>query len=103
MKNWKIKDYLVLPQTGANYMLRNLHFFGFLASLVLVYISIVHQGQGRVREYQALQKDVKEMRSKYLKMRSEAIVNHQQSEITKQLGSLDGALKGSVPKRIEKP
>lgn len=101
MRSWKIKDYLVLPQTGANYLLRNLHFFGFLASLVLLYISIVHQGQGRVREYQALKQDVKEMRSKYLKMRSEAIVNHQQSEITKHLTSLDGTLKGSVPKLIE--
>ncbi|MCF8236520.1 MAG: hypothetical protein K9I85_00040 [Saprospiraceae bacterium] len=103
MKHWKIKDYLVLPQTGANYVLRNLHFFGFLASLILVYISIVHQGQGRVREYQSLQKDVKEMRSKYLKMRSETIVNHQQSEISRQMGTLDGSMKGSVPKLIEKP
>lgn len=103
MKNWKIKDYLVLPQTGANYVLRNLHFFGFIASLVLLYISIVHQGQGRVREYQALKQDVKEMRSKYLKMRSEAIVNHQQSEITKHIGSLDGSLSGSIPKLIKTP
>lgn len=103
MKFKAFKDYLVMPQTAANYLLRNLHFFGFLASLVLVYIYVVHQGQGRVREYQALQQDVKEMRSKYLKMRSESIVNHQQSEITKRLEAFERSKYGSVPHIINMP
>lgn len=103
MKFKEFKDYLVMPQAAANYLLRNLHFFGFLASLVLVYIYVVHQGQSRVREYQALQQDVKEMRSKYLKMRSESIVNHQQSEMTRKIEAFERSKNGSVPYIIHMP
>lgn len=92
-----------VPQEMADYILRNLPFFGFLASLVVIYIYVVHQGQGRVREYQAMKKEVKELRWQYLTTRSDLMVSSQQSALAKEVEDLASSPSGSIPVIIKMP
>jgi hypothetical protein len=92
-----------VPQEMADYILRNLPFFGFLASLVVIYIYVVHQGQGRVREYQAMKKEVKELRWQYLTTRSDLMVSSQQSALAKEVEDLASSSSGSIPVIIKMP
>lgn len=84
-------------------MLQNLAFFGFLTSLMVVYIYIVHQGESRVREYQSLRKEVKELRWSYLTTRSELMAQSRQSRIAQDLQELGLVHNGSVPVIIKLP
>jgi len=102
MGKWSMKRSLVLPQEAAEYILRNLAFFGFLASLVVVYIYVVHHGQGKVREYQALRKEVRELRWEYLTMRSQLMVSSQQSSLARDVASLGASGTGSIPVILKK-
>lgn len=92
-----------MPQEVADYILRNLPFFGFCASLIIMYIYVVHQGQGRVREYQAMKKEVKELRWQYLTMRSDLMVSSQQSALAKEVSLLAGSTSGSLPVILKTP
>ncbi|MBP6183340.1 MAG: hypothetical protein KA479_00265 [Saprospiraceae bacterium] len=103
MKTWSIKRSMGVPQEMADYILRNLPFFGFLASLVVIYIYVVHQGQGRVREYQAMKKEVKELRWQYLTTRSDLMVSSQQSALAKEVEDLASSSSGSIPVIIKMP
>lgn len=102
MGKWNVKRSLVLPQEAAEYILRNLAFFGFLASLVVVYIYIVHNGQGKVRQYQTLRKEVRELRWDYLTRRSELMVASQQSSLARDMILLHSGGAGSIPVILKK-
>jgi len=92
-----------VPQEMADYILKNLPFFGFMASLVVIYIYVVHQGQGRVREYQANKKEVKELRWQYLTTRSDLMVSSQQSALAKEVESLASSPNSSLPVILKLP
>ncbi len=103
MSTWTIKRSLVLPQEAANYILTNLAFFGCVASLVVVYIYIAHNGQHKVREYQSLQKEVKALRWEYLTVRSELMVNSRQSVLALQVPGMQSEKTGTVPHILSQP
>ena len=93
----------VLPQAAADYVLRNLSFFGFLASLILVYIYIVHQGMSRVRAYQQLEGEVTELSWEYQQAQSELKVLSQQSRIAPAVPHLRNSETGSLPVKVTTP
>lgn len=101
MKMWKMKRYVVVPQEAADYVLRNIAFFGYLATLMVIYIFIVHKGEGRVREYQALRKEVKELRWQYHTLRSDLTLASMQSALSRDVAQFAGDRAGSIPQVIE--
>jgi hypothetical protein len=97
MMRWSLKKSIALPREAAEYILRNLFFFGFLVSLVICYVYIVHQGQGKVRTYQTLKKEVKEMRWEYMTMRSDLMVISTRSRLDADIHQGQVRTKGKSP------
>jgi len=74
----------------------------FIAVLAVPYIWYAHKTDGKIRELDKLNKEVKEMRSEYVTLKSEIVSKNKQSDIVEKLG--DDALKPleKAPYKIEK-
>lgn len=94
---WSIKKSIALPREAADYILKNLFFFGYLAALMVLYIYTVHQGQSKVRDYQTLKKEVKELRWEYMTMRSDLMVLSTRSRLDREIRNGEVRTKGKSP------
>lgn len=101
MRAIHLKKTFMLPQEAADYILKNFVFLGFIFTLMILYIFIVHQGEGKVREYQTLKRDVKELRWQYLTSRSDLMVACQQSTLHRDL-NIASIKKGHIPVIVSK-
>jgi hypothetical protein len=95
-----IKDYTALGTLSAQLVLRNLPFVFFLAFLAVIYIANAHYSERTVREIQGLQDELKELRWKYMSLKSELMYNSMQSEVEKKALE-EGLSQGrNLPKKI---
>ena len=82
-------------------MFRNFSFLLFLGFLALVYIGNAHFAEKRVREIQALQKKIKELKWEYTSIKSETMYKSIQSQIDESLEPVGLNLANKGPKVIE--
>ncbi len=86
-------------------VVNHLPYFLFLALLALVYISNGFLAEQNVRDLNALNKGIKELRSEYITVKSELMYRSKQSEVIKIIREKELGLEESFepPKKIVKP
>lgn len=67
--------------------IKHLGFLLFLAGLAIFYIGNSYYAEKRIRKIEKLQKDIKELRSEYVSLKSARMQNSRQSAIAKNLRS----------------
>lgn len=95
-----VRDYTSLGTLSAQLVLKNLPFVSFLAFLAVIYIANAHFSERTVREIQGLQDELKELRWKYMSLKSEIMYNSMQSKVEERVEA-EGLSRGSnLPIRI---
>lgn len=72
-------------RAGSFLVMENLPFMIFLAFLAIVYIANTRFAEGKVREIQVLQKEVKELNYEYMSLKSKLMQSSMQSEVAKKM------------------
>jgi Bacteriodetes cell division protein (FtsL-like) len=81
-------------------VMRNMPFILFWGFLIMIYIANSHNAERKVRRIHALQKELKEVRWKYVAVKSELMYNTKLSEVSKAMDKSGIELSGSQPKKI---
>ncbi len=99
-KRKSIKGYPALSTLSAKWVLSNLPFVFFLGLLITVYIANRHYSEKNIREIQAIQQEVDELRWHYLSLKSALMKESKQSEVAKEVSQLGLSNKGEHPVKI---
>jgi hypothetical protein len=86
--------------SGARLMTGNLPFFLFLGFLAILYIANAHRSERKIRNIQAFQKEMREIKGIYLSLQSEIMVQSKLSELSKRVESLGLVTTGEPPKIV---
>lgn len=78
-----VKDLTEIGSISADWVLKNLSFVGFLGFVAIIYIANAHYSEKKIRQIQAMEQDIRELRWKYMSLKSEVMYNSKQSEIAK--------------------
>jgi Bacteriodetes cell division protein (FtsL-like) len=97
-KTWK--NYLEFGDFSANLIFQNFSFVLFIMFLLLIYIANAHYAERKVREIQALQKDIKELRWQYMSIKSKVMYTSKQSEVIRDVQTYGLSMTGKTPKKI---
>lgn len=84
----------------ADWVLDNLGFVAFLAVLALMYIFNAHYSEKKVREIQAMEKEIKELRWQYTSLRAKVMYSSMQSEIADDVATIGLKNKDARVKKI---
>jgi|APTNR8051073442_1049403.scaffolds.fasta_scaffold01891_10 Tfp pilus assembly protein PilO len=84
----------------SEWILKNLGFTAFLGVLAIVYIANAHQAEGNVRQIQELQREVRELRWRYMSLQSENMFNSLRSEVVDKVRDDGLQLHRGAPKKI---
>jgi len=88
-------------KVGTRMMFRNLPFIYFLSGLALLYIANAHYAERKVRQIDALKKEIEQMRWEFNSVKSDFLFKSTQSQLTKDVSTLKYADDPLPPKRIE--
>ena len=91
---------LNISHHSTEWVFRNFSFLLFLGFLALVYIANAHFAEKNVREIQAIQKKIKELKWEYTSIKSETMFKAMQSQIETNLEPSGIYLSGRGPKVI---
>ena len=80
-RNWK--EYTLVGSISAQWVFNNLPFVFFIFFLSLIYIANAHFSEKRVRQIQTMEKEIKELRWKYMQQKASVMVDSKQTEVTK--------------------
>ncbi len=82
------------------FVLENLNFLGFLMALIMLYIYATRQIEGKARQINALELEIKEQRGEYLSLKAQLMHSSKQSEIAKKLAPYGIEELTVAPKKI---
>lgn len=99
-KKKSFKDYTELGDISAALILKNFPFVLFLGFLATIYIANAHFSEKKVREIQKLQAEIKDMRWRYMSLKSETMYKSKQSEVVQRVEPLNLKISGKKPKKI---
>ncbi len=88
---------------SAGSVLKNIPFLLFLTFLTIIYIANAHYSIKKIRQIQALQKDVKELRWNYMSLKSELMYDIKRVEMMKDVKSMGLTSTNKKKKRIIVP
>ncbi|MEL6923903.1 MAG: FtsL-like putative cell division protein [Bacteroidota bacterium] len=94
------KEYTAWASMSADLVLKNLTFVGFVAFLLTIYIANAHYAEKQVLEIQRLQKEVKELRWRYMSIKSEMMYNTKQSQVAKAVEDDGLKIRSRRPKKV---
>ena len=97
-KNWR--DYTMVGNMSAQWVFGNLPFVFFIFFLSLIYIANAHFSEKRVRQIQSMEKDIKELRWRYMQQKASVMVDSKQSEVMKMVEPLGLKNSNERTKRI---
>ncbi len=80
-KSKPLKEYFAIGDISAALVLKNLPFVIFIAFLILTYIANAHYSEKTIREIQAKQKELKELRWHYMSVQSDIMYNTKLSQV----------------------
>lgn len=86
---------------GIEWIFMNLPFVCYLALLGIVYIYNVHTTEKNLRRIEALEKVVKDTKSKYDDINQEVMYGSTQSQMQDKVASMDLKYTGQLPKKIK--
>jgi len=69
----------------------------------MIYIANAHYSEKKIRQIQALQKDITELRWHYMAIQSELMYNSKRSEVEKRVAPLNLKIPKGTPKKIVIP
>ena len=95
-----LKDYTNLGNISTDLVFNNFSFVLFLIFMLIVYIANAHYAEKKVKDIQVAQKQIKELRWKYMSMQSTIMQNTQQTGMAKQVAPYGLGLTNKVPKKI---
>ncbi len=95
-----IKDYTAIGTLSTQLVLKNLPFVFFIAFLTVIYIANAHYSEKTVREIQVLQSELKELRWKYMSLRSELMYKNMYSEVEDRVEKDGLKFQPQLPKKI---
>ena len=98
-----IGSYLEIGSMGASLILKNLPYVLFLSFLAIVYIANAHYAEKQIRQIQALQQEVKDLKREYNSLKSEIMFKSRLSEVGDDVESLGLYKTGGNVKRIVVP
>lgn len=98
-----IKEYFDIGTLSASLILKNLPFVLFVSFLTMIYIANAHYSEKKIRQIQALQKDITELRWHYMAIQSELMYNSKRSEVEKRVAPLKLKIPKGTPKKIVIP
>lgn len=84
-KKKTFKDYTAFSAMSAELVLKNFTFVCFLSFLALIYIANAHYSEKKVRQIQQLQKELKQMRWKYMSLVADFTHQTKRSEVIRQV------------------
>ncbi len=103
-KNKKgVKEYFELGNMSASLILKNLPFVLFVSFLAMIYIANAHYSEKKIRQIQALQKEITQIRWHYMAIQSDLMVKSKRSEVEKSVTSLNLKMPKGTPKKIVIP
>ncbi len=102
IKAWSsnVKEYSQLGTMLTNWIFGNWQFVLFIFILLIAYISNSLYGERKVRQILQFEKEIKEMRWKYMSEKSNLILNSKQSEISRLVQPLNLSTSNARRKRI---
>jgi len=86
---------------GIEWIFMNLPFVCYLALLGIVYIYNVHTTEKNLRRIEALEKVVKDTKSRYDDINQEVMYGSTQSQMQDKVASMDLKYTGQLPKKIK--
>ncbi len=92
---------LNISHHSTEWVFRNFSFLLFLGFLALVYIANAHFAEKNVRDIQAIQKKIKELKWEYTSIKSETMYKSIQSQMDANLEPVGLNLANKGPKVIE--
>jgi cell division protein FtsL len=95
-----LKDYAHIGTIMSDWVFKNLPFVFFLFFLGLIYIANSNYADKQVRQIQALEKDIKEMKWKFNDLKGNVMLTTKQSEIEKKVEVHDLRASNQRTKRI---
>lgn len=87
-KKRSFKDYTALGSISAELVLKNFPYVCFLGFLAMIYIANAHYSEKKVRQIQKAQSELKQMRWKYMSLKSEFTYQTKRSEVIKAVKDL---------------
>jgi hypothetical protein len=81
-------SYLEIGSFGASLILKNLPFVLFLSFLTIIYIANAHYAEKQVRQIQALQSEVKELKRQYNSLKSDIMYKSRLAEVGENVEAL---------------
>lgn len=93
-------DFAALGTPMANTILKNLPYVIFLGFLGTIYIANVHYAENTMRKIDQLEKEITDLRWKYMSEKSELMYNSTQSRVSSRVKSLKLSTEGKKPFKI---
>ncbi len=99
-KKKTFKDYTAIGSLSAELILKNFPFVLYLSFLAMIYIANAHYSEKKVREIQKVQVELKQMRWKYMSLKSEFTYKAKRSEVVKSVKDLNLKSNKKKPNKI---
>lgn len=94
-----IGDYFSMGSIG-ELIIKNILLVAFWGFLLIIYIANAHYSEKQVLEIQQLQKEVKELRWRYMSIKSDMMYNTKQSEVAKAVDEQGLKIRSRKPKKL---
>jgi len=94
-----IGDYFSMGLLG-DLIIKNILLVAFWSFLLIIYIANAHYAEKQVLEIQQLQKEVKELRWRYMSIKSDMMYNTKQSEVAKAVDEQGLKIRSRKPKKL---
>jgi len=98
-KQKSVGDYFSMGLIG-ELVLKNILLVAFWGFLLIIYIANAHYSEKQVLEIQQLQKEVKELRWRYMSIKSEMMYDTKQSEVAKSVDEQGLKIRSRKPKKL---
>ncbi len=96
-----IFDFAALGTPMASTILKNLPYVLFLGFLGTIYIANVHSAENTMREIKQLEKEISEIRWRYMAAKADLMYNSKQSEVSTKVRGYGLKDSGRKPKKIQ--
>ena len=101
-KKKTFKDYTLLGSFSPELILKNFPFVFFLSFLAMIYIANAHYSEKKVRAIQTSQAELKQMRWKYMSLKSEYTFQAKRSEVIKSVEDIGLFANKKKPNKIKR-
>ncbi len=96
----EVLSYFKIGNKSAELVLGNLSYLFFLTVIGIVYIANAHHAEKKVRQIQAMERDIKDIRSKSIGVKADLMVNSRLTEIEKDVAPHNIKMTNNPPLKV---